>query len=400
MRIFYPANIRFPMERANGLQILSQALAFARAGSRVRLAVRRMDRRSAGDCLAYYGAASVPGFSLARYRVLNTHGSDRLWDASYHAVMATDLLRLCLAGAVDVLYCRSVGIARLGLRLRKAFPRLRVAMEVHTLSAAAAAFNRAAFSDGPDLSGRALDMDLREREVVQGADLLLPLTQGLAEDLLASGADPARVRLSPDGVDAARWTPDAFQPSGPLLYAGHLYPWKGADALVGLMRLLPEERLVVAGGTPHEDDLERLKAAAASAAVSDRIRFLGFVEPARMPGVMATAAIGLIPLGDNPFSRRFTSPMKLFEYMAAGLPVVASDLPSLREILVDGVNALLTPPGDVAALARAVRRLRTESGLAQRLRARALEDVQAFTWDRRAAGILEALRARVGSPRR
>lgn len=385
------------MERANSVQILAMAQALARGGAgegvQVRLAVRRMDGRSGADCLAFYGASPVAGFVLARYPVLNTHGSDRLWDSSYHAVMLADLLRLLASGGVDVLYCRSVGIARLGIGLKRLFPHLKVAMEVHTLSAEAMSFNSAAFSDGQDWSAKAPALARREADAARGADLLLPLTSALAEGLKGMGADPSRIRLCPDGVDVARWRPaPAWPSSGPLLYAGHLYPWKGADALVPMMAALPGERLVVAGGTPHEGDLDRLKAAAAAAGVAARIAFPGFVEPGRLPAVAAGAAIGLLPLpGDNPFAARFTSPLKLFEYMAAGLPIVASDLPALREVLTDGVNALLVPPGDPLALAAAVRRLRGEDGLAGRLRARALRDVQAYTWDRRARGVIEAL---------
>lgn len=390
MKLFYPANIRFPMERANGVQIAAMASAFARAGSHVRLAVRRMDGRSDGECLAFYGLAPEPRLALARYRVLNTHGSDRLWDLSYHAVMAADLLSLCAAGAVDAVYCRSVGIAGFALKLRRLFPRIKVAVEVHTLSGAAMAFNKEAFSDGQDWNAKAARLDRREREVLPACDLLLPLTKGLAEDLEAAGVPPARVRLSPDGVDPARWR-GAFRADGPLVYAGHLYPWKGAGVLVGMMRRLPGETLVVAGGTPHEGDLGRLKAEADSAGVAERIRFLGFVEPGRVPEVVSEAAIGLLPLPDNPFARRFTSPMKLFEYMAGGLAIVASDLPSLREVLRDGENALLVPPGDADALAAAVLRLRADPALARRLAEQALRDVQAYTWERRAEGILGAL---------
>jgi glycosyltransferase involved in cell wall biosynthesis len=77
--------------------------------------------------------------------------------------------------------------------------------------------------------------------------------------------------------------------------------------------------------------------------------------------------------------------------MAAGAPIVASDLPTVREILDDGDNALLVPPEDPEALAAAIRRLLVNPGLADRLRRTAYEQVQAYTWDARAARIIEAL---------
>jgi len=76
--------------------------------------------------------------------------------------------------------------------------------------------------------------------------------------------------------------------------------------------------------------------------------------------------------------------------MAAGVPTVASDLPSLREVVTDGDNALLVPPDDPDALASAIRRLLVNPGLAERIRRTAFGQVQAYTWDARATRIIEA----------
>ena len=70
--------------------------------------------------------------------------------------------------------------------------------------------------------------------------------------------------------------------------------------------------------------------------------------------------------------------------MAAGRPIVASDLPSIREVLAHEVNALLVPPGDAAALARAIERLLADPVLASRLARAALDGVPEYSWDRRA----------------
>jgi glycosyltransferase involved in cell wall biosynthesis len=85
----------------------------------------------------------------------------------------------------------------------------------------------------------------------------------------------------------------------------------------------------------------------------------------------------------------YTSPLKLFEYMAAGVPVVASDLPALREVLRDGENAVLVAPDDPGALAQGIRRVLEDKPLADRLAAQARRDAQAHTWTARAQAILE-----------
>jgi glycosyltransferase involved in cell wall biosynthesis len=90
-----------------------------------------------------------------------------------------------------------------------------------------------------------------------------------------------------------------------------------------------------------------------------------------------------LPNPASAISTAFTSPLKLFEYMAAGRPIVASDLPSIREILTDGRNALLVDPGNSQALTAAVRRLEEDPALGGQLARQALEDVRQYTWERR-----------------
>jgi glycosyltransferase involved in cell wall biosynthesis len=99
------------------------------------------------------------------------------------------------------------------------------------------------------------------------------------------------------------------------------------------------------------------------------------------------SAAAVVPLPDNPMARYFTSPLKVFEYMAAGLPIVASELPALREVLRHEENALLVPPDDAPALAAALRRLTSEPALAERLRHQAHADVAGRTWEARAASV-------------
>jgi glycosyltransferase involved in cell wall biosynthesis len=101
--------------------------------------------------------------------------------------------------------------------------------------------------------------------------------------------------------------------------------------------------------------------------------------------------VAVLPLPDNLMARYFTSPLKLFDYMAAGAPIVASEMPTVREVLADGDNSLLVAPEDPGALAAAIRRLLVNPGLADRLRRTAFEQVQSYTWDARAARIIEAL---------
>jgi glycosyltransferase involved in cell wall biosynthesis len=89
---------------------------------------------------------------------------------------------------------------------------------------------------------------------------------------------------------------------------------------------------------------------------------------------------------------RYTSPLKLYEYLAAGRPIVASDVPAVREVVADGTTAILVPPDDPQALADGIARLLAAPVIAERIGAAGRAWVRGRTWDARAAAILAFVR--------
>ncbi|MEX1128145.1 MAG: glycosyltransferase, partial [Vicinamibacterales bacterium] len=167
-------------------------------------------------------------------------------------------------------------------------------------------------------------------------------------------------------------------------YAGHLYAWKGVDILLEAIAQVPDVRGLIVGGHEAEPDLGRVKALAARLGIGDRVTFTGLVPPSDVPAHLATASMLVLPNPASAISTHFTSPLKLFEYMAAGRAIIASDLPAIREILRDGENALLVEPGNAAAIAAAMRRLIDNPGLAADLAQAAAAEAADYTWPRRA----------------
>jgi glycosyltransferase involved in cell wall biosynthesis len=189
--------------------------------------------------------------------------------------------------------------------------------------------------------------------------------------------------------DGVRRLQDRQRPTFPkeppiIGYAGHLYAWKGVDVLLQAVAHIPGARAVIVGGHSSEPDLPRLRERAQQLGIASRVEFTGLVSPSAVPPYLARAAILVLPNLPTTISTRFTSPLKLFEYMAAGRAIVASDLPALREVLTDGVNALLVPAGDADALAGAIARLIADDSLADRLGQAAFDAALDYTWDRRA----------------
>lgn len=95
-----------------------------------------------------------------------------------------------------------------------------------------------------------------------------------------------------------------------------------------------------------------------------------------------------MPFPDTPHYRNHMSPVKMFEYMASKVPIIATDLPTIREVL-DEESAIMVSPGDPAALSQAMKRTFAEPGIARLLAERAYEKVSEYSWQRRTERILE-----------
>jgi glycosyltransferase involved in cell wall biosynthesis len=167
--------------------------------------------------------------------------------------------------------------------------------------------------------------------------------------------------------------------------------------LIEALARVPEVDGLIVGGHPQEPDLERLRTLAQRLGLEQRITFAGMVAPSAVAALLKRATMLALPNPASAIATRFTSPLKLFEYMAAGRPIVASNLPAIREVLTDNVDALLVPPGDAGALADAIRRLARDPALGERLSRAALDLVPQYTWTRRAERLESLFDEVVGS---
>lgn len=169
----------------------------------------------------------------------------------------------------------------------------------------------------------------------------------VADWVAGFGVPPDRIVVVPNGVNTARFdlpreTPARQDGRIRVGFVGTLKPWHGTDTAVRALPWAPAADLVVCGTGPEQPALEAL---AADLDVADRVRFLGEVVPEQVPSILAglDVAVAPYPPGDHYFS-----PLKVYEYLAAGLPVVASAVGSLPEVLAG--CGVLVPPGDARAL--------------------------------------------------
>jgi glycosyltransferase involved in cell wall biosynthesis len=150
---------------------------------------------------------------------------------------------------------------------------------------------------------------------------------------------------------------------------------------------------VILGGLPGEADLERLRARVEALGLKERTELRGTVAQPLVAEELARASVVAVPFLKSAMTERHTSPIKAFEALAAGRPIVCTDLPSSREILAHERTALLVPPGDAHALAAAIRRLLGDHDLATRLARNAFDEAPAYSWDNRARRLLGCFEA-------
>ena len=246
---------------------------------------------------------------------------------------------------------------------------------------------------------------------------IIVISSGLKDVLLRQGIKEDKILVAPDGIDLEDFESvetDICKLSSPsrnvqinadwikkecrkkidlpiekklVVYTGHLYKWKGIETLALASRYLPNDTLVVIiGGIKWY--LSNFKKFVKKKGLK-KIRILGHQDYFKISYFLKSADC-LVLTGTKKLevSRRYTSPMKMFEYMASKRPIIASDLPSFREVLNQN-NAVLVEPDNPRALAEGVKRVLENPDLAKRISEQAYKDVQKYTWERRAKKIIK-----------
>ena len=225
-----------------------------------------------------------------------------------------------------------------------------------------------------------------ERFVWRRADCVLAVTEVLKARIVAAGVDPARVRVVPNGVVPDRYPPPPPRPPGPpvLGFVGFVRDWHGLDTVIRGMAAHPDGtlRFEVVGDGPARPGLAAL---AGELGVAGRVRFAGVVPHEAVPAAVAGFDIALQPRVVD-----YASPLKVFDYMAAGRAIVAPDQPNIREVLAHGETALLFDPADPAAMWQAIAALIDDAALRARLGAAARAELERrdYTWRGNAARIV------------
>ena len=319
------------------------------------------------------------------------------WAYGFHAYRR--LARAIAAFGPDVLYERYNLFSTAGIKARTRFG-LPLLLEV----------NAPIYAERKRFDGIALDGLARasERAAWRGADVLLPVTRALAGIVRETAGSARRMEVIANGINLAhfagpfdgaavraRWALDGRLVLG---FTGFVRDWHGLDRVIDAIATDGPEHprmLFVIGDGPARAALE---AQAERLGIASRVVFTGIVPRNEIPAYVSTFDIAL-----QPAVVPYASPLKLFEYLALGRAIVAPDQPNIREVLDDGVNALLFDPEAPDGLTRAIERLSVDAALRGRLAAgaRATIERRGLTWARnaeRVTGLFEELLIARGRP--
>jgi glycosyltransferase involved in cell wall biosynthesis len=174
-----------------------------------------------------------------------------------------------------------------------------------------------------------------------------------------------------------------------IMYIGHLYKWKGVEIIFKTAELLRERKdfyFVVIGGT--DKDVIYYKKQIEETGLT-AVSLLGHKKSKIIPEYLLAADILILPnIASTLESERYTSPIKMFEYMASGHPIIASDLPSIREVLNEEIAVFFTA-GEAKELANKILMLDKNIDLGEKIARNARQKAEGFTWDKRAQKIIK-----------
>lgn len=378
MRLIYLTNSRIPTEKAHGFQVMKMCEALANAGVDVELWLPRRFNPIKEKPFVYYDIREI--FIIKKIPIIDLIPLYKILGplANFIESMSFAIFNAWRLSKTDfdIIYSRDQFTLWL-----LSFLNYKFVYEMHKM---------------PRHSGF-------YKKIWRKAKKIITITAILKNAIVKEGADVSKILVAHDGVDLEIF--DAVNKSVEELkielnlpkeqflvgYVGKfktLEQEKGLKTMIEALSILDKEiKMAFVGGS--ELEIKEYKSLAQRFNVLPRCVFIGHQPYKRMAEYMKAMDAVVLPSPDKPLAH-YSSPLKLFEYMASGRPIIASNLPAIREVLNDK-NALLFKPENSDDLARAVKMLKASPTLGFHLSRQALADAQNYTWAIRAKNILAAI---------
>ena len=369
--IVYPVPELLPDPRARFIQLLNTCHALAVSGFKIKIIAGIKNGHSRESIIRFYGLSDNANLEIIKLPILRMEG---LFRFSWHGVFYFSLLLYFLGNISNrktIVFLRHLKLAAFILKLKRVLnvPMIFEAHEIFHLG-----------KGNPDKRKQTRRLECL---VYNNAKAVIAISGAILNYLYQENIFKGHSHVINDGVRKEWLSAEKKCPGSYICYAGSLYSWKGVDILIKAMKYLPDERLVLVGGGSR---LEELKTLAVTEGVFDRVTFTGIVSHDSVRDYLSGATIAVLPnIPEGP--SEFSSPLKLFEYMACGVPVVASAIPAFSEIISHKKNAFLFEPANASALAGCIRELSDNPEMAAAIAEAAREEVTKYTYDKRAEKI-------------
>lgn len=372
MKILYIAHIRLPTERAHGIQIMKMCGAFAHTGNNVELVIPKRYNHLTEDPFTYYGEEKR--FNITKVFSfdfdLGKLGRAKFW-IQYTSFIISSIF-YAFKKRPDIIYVREIALA-----FTLTLFGMKVVFEDHELPRS-------------NLFVYGFFLRKIKKKVIVAHNL-----EAVYKQLNVKKDSYTTI---PNGVDVSEFSrlernKSVFKELGlkdnrqVVLYVGHFYTWKGVYTLLDSVSKISENAtIVLVGGTVENmDDINKY----IFENNINRVMVKGFSPHKKVIQFIKSADVLVLPnTAKEKRSAMYTTPIKLFEYMTSGVPVVASDLPSFSKYLKNNENSLLFEPDNPRSLAEKVNILLEDNGIGEKISQKASKEVQEFTWQKRVKKIL------------
>ncbi len=377
MNITFWSDSLIPSTTANSIQVMKMCDAFTELGNNIVLHAKKnnfTDINMESDIASIYGVKS--DFKLLRHRSLGV-----IKHLDYDLAILNNILR----SKPDLIYTRSLRGAFWGNLLNK-----RTILELHYLPVT-----------------RANRWMLKRLSDKHNLIKIITISETLKKMLLENhpNLNAIPIQVCHDAIDIDRFPETPNNPSEMklklkidpgrkiVMYVGHLYKGRGIDLIEQLAQIQPDLEFVLIGGLPKDVHYRRTKAIQLGL---NNLRYLGFIPNSKLNKYYQIADALIMPyerkvsVSGGGDTSGWMSPLKTFEYMASGKPLISSDLPSLRETL-NADNSVLVEPGNLEQWKYSIEYTLTNIPFANKISRNARRQAEQNTWLTRAENILRQI---------
>jgi glycosyltransferase involved in cell wall biosynthesis len=376
MKIAYLSSSTIPSQKANSIQVMKMCNALSNLGNEVTLFVKPSDNNEKTNIKfikKYYGIENIHDIYFISASSIRLIGGI---EYGYKILRKIETLKLNL----DILYGRNLYALMTCLKLKKP-----IIYESH-----------AAPSKGREYLEKYL---FSRKEFKRLVVINKKLYDFYKNNFSIFKKSPEKIIIAEDGADIPNFinntTYDYEIKNKPIIgYAGSLYPGKGIETIAKIADIMPNITFLIAGGNINQIDSYKRNYKL------NNLIFKSFISPSDIPLFLSNCNILLAPYQDKVFSDIFKtnnlvdwmSPLKIFEYMASKKPIIASNLPSVEEILEDKKTALLVDYNNISDWQKAIKEILCKPDLAKKISENAFEKLKNnYTWSTRSKKVLQNL---------